>query len=388
MKNIFFISKLLVKKKLQVLTDEENTQLEECSKQYSFLKNIDDENINKKISEYSKVDKDKAWEHIVAKASKEKSQKTIPLYKRPWVKYAATILLFLGLGYFSKQTFFRKESALVIPSESIRLQLEDGTIMIIDENSSSEVVDENENKLIAQKGKMLVYFNKQKKENLLYNTLTVPYGKRFEIQLSDGTKVHLNAGSSLKYPIAFLQGQERKVFLDGEAFFEVAKDAKHPFVVNAKDVAIRVLGTQFNVSSYPEDDSINTVLVEGSVSVYHANKTYNKETAMMLVPGQKATWDKKQKNIEIDVADVVLYTAWRDGRLLLNEVSFNDILKKIERQYNVVFENHCEEISNRKFTAKFDVENIHQVMESLSYSVNFTYKFQENKIIINNPKNN
>lgn len=137
------------------------------------------------------------------------------------------------------------------------------------------------------------------------------------------------------------------------------------------------------MSSYLEDEQITTVLLKGSVGVYSSNETYNQETATLLNPGFKAEWNLKNHEIKVDKADTETHIAWMEGRLILNGVPFNDILKKLERQYNVVFINNDKDLENRRFTARFDVENIHQVMQSFSYSASFTYKFDSNKIIIN-----
>ena len=111
-----------------------------------------------------------------------------------------------------------------------------------------------------QNGNKIVYDTETTLEKLVYNTIKIPYGKRFELQLSDGTIVHLNSGTTLKYPVKFIASGNRQVFLDGEAFFDVAKDKTHPFVVNADNLNVRVLGTHFNVSNYPEDKLTDIVL--------------------------------------------------------------------------------------------------------------------------------
>lgn len=314
---------------------------------------------------------------------KDKSANRLAKRKNSFLKYAAVALLFLSVGYGFVKTYFTDSETLVIPTESITLQLNDGAIKLINDVASAEVVGANGHVIGVQSGKQLAYNSTIENNTLVYNTLTVPYGKRFEIQLSDGTRVNLNAGSSLKYPVDFIKGKDRQVFLNGEAFFNVAKDTVHPFIVNANEIDVRVLGTTFNISSYPEDKTINTVLVEGSVSAYKTGETHNPETATLLKPGYKAAWDKTSKTMQVAQTDVETHLAWINGRLILYEVEFNSILKKLERQYNVKFINNNKALENRFFTAKFDVEDIAQVMKSLSYSGKFTYRFNQDKIIIN-----
>ncbi|WP_179376293.1 FecR family protein [Winogradskyella wichelsiae] len=315
--------------------------------------------------------------------NKDKRIKRLVKRKTPFLKYAALILVFLSLGYGYLELYSTKNDKLIFPNEVITLKLDNGKTKTIDENDSNDIVDEEGNVIGIQSGKKIEYFTKEKKSVLVYNTLTVPYGKKFEVKLADGTIVNVNAGSSLRYPVNFVEGKNRNVFLEGEAFFKVAKDAKHPFVVNANEIDVRVLGTEFNISSYPEDENINTVLVEGSVNVYKANAVYNEENTTLLKPGYKAAWSKVDSKIQVSETDVETHLAWLNGRLILKEVEFKAILKKLERQYNVKFINHNKSLENRFFTAKFDNEDIEQVMESLSYSGNFTYKFNKDTIIIN-----
>lgn len=317
-----------------------------------------------------------------------KEKRTYRLFKMKqfFLKYAAVILICLTAGYGYINGYFTSVEKLNIPNENITLQLEGDSeklIIKLDELKKTFTFKRNVSGTQIGNKLKLTFKNKEKKEQLVYSTLTVPYGKRFKVQLSDGTLVDLNAGSSLKYPVNFIKGENRRVFLKGEAFFNVTKDANHPFIVNANEIDVRVLGTKFNISSYPEDENINTVLIEGSVSTYKKGETYNSNIVTILKPGYKAAWHKKNNIMNVDKTNIEVHTAWLDGKLILHEIPFNDILKKLERQYNVTFVNNNEALEDRYFTAKFDVEDIYQVVESLSYSGNFTYKFDEDKIIIN-----
>lgn len=384
MNDVFIISKLIIKKKLKVLKPSEKSRLKQLNQDYPFSKNIDFIKITTNLSEYSKINKDKAWVALSTKIDKGKRPKTKLRFLQSWFKYAAIFVLFLGLGYVVYQkAYFYGQKDLIIPEEQITLQLENGELMPINEKESTSIFNAQGRIVGNQSGRLLIYTNTLKTETLTYNTLTVPYGKRFEIQLSDGTKVTINAGSSLRYPVKFLKGQDRQVFLNGEAFFDVSADTEHPFIVNTEEINVRVLGTKFNISSYPEDKNINTVLVEGVVVAYKNTDDYLSKNAVELKPNHKASWHKQDKIMQVSQTDIEPYIAWMRGRLILHEVSFHDMLKKLERQYNVIFINNNQQLENRYFTAKFDVEDIHQVLQSLSVSGNFTYKFDQNKIIIN-----
>jgi transmembrane sensor len=304
---------------------------------------------------------------------------------RTFFKYAAAVVILIFGAYFYNYSTLSNLEEVAIPSDNITLKTNDGNIQIIDEKGSYNIEDDQGNIIGSQKGTELVYQDKEGVEKLSYNTLTVPYGKRFALLLSDGTKVHLNAGTSLKYPVKFLKGKERKVFLEkGEVYFDVAKDAKHPFVVNNDKINVRVLGTQFNMSSYPEDANITTVLVEGSVSLYASELEYDANKATLLESGFKADWNKSTTSFKVDKADVEIYTAWIDGKIILKHMTFNSIIRKLERHYNVEITNNNKALGEDFITATFDIETIEQVFEVINEIHSIDYKINKNKIIINN----
>ena len=168
------------------------------------------------------------------------------------------------------------------------------------------------------------------------NQLIIPFGKTSEILLSDGTKVIMNAGSRLAYPDLFT-GDTREVFLVGEAYFEIKHDEKHPFVVQVNDLRIKDLGTRFNVSAYPTDGSIETVLAEGKVSIRQNNAgLFTSDTE--LIPGQLASFNRQSGHISIKTVDVDDYMLWTQGMMKFETVDLSRIIKKLERYYNIRFE--------------------------------------------------
>ncbi|AOR28473.1 anti-sigma factor [Formosa sp. Hel1_33_131] len=295
-------------------------------------------------------------------------------------KYAALLITFLGIGYLYQNNYFSTAPEFVIPSDSITLQLENGGIKVIHEDDSSKVQDAQGRVIGTQNGTQLVYSSPHAKEELAFNTLTVPYGKRFELQLSDGTKVHLNSGTSLKYPVKFIEGANRHVFLEGEAFFDVTSNKQAPFVVNAEDLNVEVFGTAFNVSAYPEDSSTDVVLVEGSVALYNENKTLKE--GITIVPGTKGSLIKKQSNITTEKVDTELYTQWMKGGLIFRNSSFETISKKLERHYNVKIINTNEQLNKEVFNASFNEDTIEVILIYFQNSYNLEYKIEKNTIYI------
>ena len=303
---------------------------------------------------------------------------------RIFSKYAAAIVIFLGIFYFVKNDIVSEPTIVKSPKESITLKMSDGSVKIIDEKGNFKIKDKDGNELGTQNGNAIVYNDKVKIEKLVYNTLTVPYGKRFALKLSDGTKVNLNAGTSLRYPVKFMKGQNRQVYVEnGEAYFNVTKDVKHPFIVSNNNVNVRVLGTQFNISSYPEDISVSTVLVEGSVSLYDNDGIYKSEKATLLKPGYLADWNKRNKSIKIEKADIEVHTAWINGRIILKHMKFGNIIKKLERHYDVKINNNNKSLEEELITATFDIETIEQVFEVIKELHPIKYIIKDKTITIN-----
>ena len=347
---------------------------------------------HKKIrqTEFLKIlNKDAAWSTIISKLKnpilQKQSTKTqnIRYLKstKTLFKYAAIAIVFLSIGYLFKNNVFLKTKQNIIPSESITLQLENGDIKIIKSDGTSQLVDAKGNQIGLQTGNQIVYNNASNKETLAYNTLTVPYGKRFEIQLSDGTNVHLNSGTSLKFPVKFIKGKNREVFLNGEAFFIVAKDKKHPFIVNADNLNVEVLGTEFNVSAYPEDTTTDVVLVKGSVGMYNDIQTL--KTGTMLIPSTKGTLNKKDQQISMQRVNTLIYTSWIQGGLFFRNIPFENITKKLERHYNKKIVITNEKLKTEVFNANFNDEPIEKILSYFSDSYNIKYKITNNTIYIN-----
>jgi len=308
-------------------------------------------------------------------------------------KYAAIFLIAFGLGYVFNMNPFENDinidNTIVETnpknSKEITLSLPNGNVEVISENGKRKVYDANGKVVGVQKGNQLNYTHNKNKQlaKLVYNELTIPYGKRFDLVLSDGTNVKLNAGTSIKYPVQFIKGKERKVFIKGEAYFDVAKDKDHPFIVNANNINVEVLGTEFNMSFYPEDNDISTVLVEGSVKLYESAKENLENKSIMLSPGYKAAWSKNREIMSIDKVDVSIYTAWKDGNLLFKNTSFENIRKKLERKFNVVIDNKYSFLDQQIYTASFlDNESIEDILEYFSEETSFNYTKENNKITI------
>ncbi|WP_140484928.1 FecR family protein [Flavobacterium sp. GSA192] len=322
------------------------------------------------------IDTQKSWEELKDKI--ELRKKPVVINWRTVFQYAAVFVCLLGLVYvFQNNT--NNSDEIVIPDDAIQLVLENGDIQILSPNGDQQIIKKNGEVVASQQENQISYASDASVDKLVYNQIKIPYGKTFVVTLSDGTVVNMNAGSSLKYPVQFIKGHNREVVLEGEAFFDVTKDKKHPFIVKTRGMDVKVLGTKFNMSSYKEEADINTVLVEGSVSLSSEAKP-NEKT--MLVPGEKGTWNNQKTAIAVEKVDTRIYTEWMTGELVFRKATFREIIIRLERTYNVTIENNKKELLDKKFNASFNknIESIDKVLQTMSEIQNFTYK-KEGKLI-------
>ena len=314
-------------------------------------------------------------------SEKRKRSKT---FRFKYAQAAATILIILSIAsyYYLEMD---NTSTIEIPKNAITLQLEDGTIKVVKENDTNTFFNSQGNVVSKQQGNKLVY-KVEKKDSLnklVYNTLTVPYGKRFELELSDGTTAYLNSGTSIKYPTHFIKDFERKIFVNGEVFLSVAKNPHHPFVVNANHLNVKVLGTKFNVNAYPEDATSEVVLVEGSVALYNDSQINNSNNGTILKPGYKAIFNTDDYKTIIKPVITEVYTSWINGELVFRNMPFENIIKKLERHYDIKIINKNTSINKTIFNASFGHETVEFIFKSLKDNYGINYSITEKVITIN-----
>jgi ferric-dicitrate binding protein FerR (iron transport regulator) len=246
--------------------------------------------------------------------------------------FSVGAVLFYKQSQFNPQLLTQK-MAEPVPENSARLIRANGENILLNQ-SKSVLQYKNDGKLVVNSDTL-----KTDKSNpapaMAMNQLIIPYGKTSEVLLPDGTKVFLNAGSRLVYPENFT-GKTREVFLVGEAFFDVSHDQRHPFIVQVSDLRVKVLGTRFNVSAYPTDNVIETVLAEGKVQMERNNAGLF-DRATELVPNQLASFDRTTRETSIRTVDPENYTLWTAGILKFESTDLNRITKRLERYYNIRF---------------------------------------------------
>lgn len=210
-------------------------------------------------------------------------------------------------------------------------------------------------------------------ESSLKTSFVVPLGQTAELNLPDGTKVWMNSGTELTYSPDF-SPSNRNVTLDGEAFFSVTEDANHPFNVKTSSINIKVLGTSFNVEAYGDNmDVVNTTLVSGKVEINDIN---NKKIGE-LIPGQIARYDNLKGTVKIDEIDTSFYTSWKNGYIMFNNTPLEEIIKKMERWYNVEFVFGNPQIKTLRYSGTIlRGKPIDQILEIMKLTSNIDYKIQ------------
>jgi len=218
-------------------------------------------------------------------------------------------------------------------------------------------------------------------EQVMMQTISSRQGMVTQFALADGTKVWLNSGSELQFPNRF-NGNKREVILKGEAFFEVTKNEKQPFRVNASELKVEVLGTSFNVVSFDDDIESEVVLVTGKVALSSEKGQIINEFGTIL-PGQRAIYEKEQKKIVTEEVDVEKYIAWRDGNLIFRDDSMEDVVKRLSRWFNVEITINDPEINKYIYKATFRDENLVQVLNLLKLSAPIDYRITDRKALAN-----
>lgn len=334
------------------------------------------------------ADVDRMWWHIIEHRDKTTthSERLTTRFagRRHWWRMAAVwALLIMGLAGLYRWRYWQDDAADASETTTqVVLALQDGSIKVLDEQQQGDIATANGQHVVSQRRRVLDYRTQNQPPALgapVFNELTVPYGKIFELILSDGSHVFLNAGSKLRYPVAFAPEKPRDVFLEGEGYFQVTKDKARPFTVITDQINTRVYGTKFNVSNYKNEHNTSTVLVEGSVGIYKSNNVEG-VPPVMLTPGQRGLFNDEQ--LQVEKVNVDKYIAWTEGKLYFVNDRFDLILREMERHFNVAIDNQYTALKEKKFTGTFDVEGLEDILHVFQMYTPFEYHIQNNTVII------
>ncbi|MFC6099462.1 FecR family protein [Olivibacter domesticus] len=268
-------------------------------------------------------------------------------------------------------------SKIVPGSKKAVLTLADGKTIELDSSSSKALVMQGDARLQIDKGTLMYEATAVDAKNTipLQNTITTPAGGEYQAVLPDGSKVWLNAASSIRFPVKFTEGV-RKVSITGEVYFEVAKKREQPFFVEAKNVLVKVLGTHFNVSAYPDDQQVHTTLLEGSVQVAKGD---NKS---LLKPGEQARVRDQGEEIEVHKIDIEEVLAWKEGYFFFNHEPLESVMKKMSRWYDVEIV-YKGDLSGRKFDGTISrMDDIQQMIKALEMLKTAHFVIEGRRVIV------
>ena len=284
-------------------------------------------------------EKEKLENRIASRLNRELTHNKRRLILNTLMRYAAVALIFAVIG--GLVVYFNMDKGIVFQDfANLKIQIPStpqGPILITSKGENLNLKKSNSTVDYSKNGTVVlnndsVLMTAETPSNVM-NQLVIPYGNQSRIILSDNTVVWLNAGSRLVYPSKF-EGKTREVLLFGEGYFEVSKNPAKPFIVKTSNIDIRVLGTKFNISTYEEDNQIQTVLKEGSVSVRRKGAGIF-EKDIVMTPNQMVSLDKITGNTKINEVDPNNYTLWTRGLISFEEIDFARVIKKIERFYNI-----------------------------------------------------
>lgn len=283
------------------------------------------------------------WKRFVAGNSRRR------VVLRRWMVYAAGVVVLLGtIGVMRWQWGELAEEVVAqhveIAQGQVVLILSNGKTVAV-QKDSVQVVKEETAAEIRVAGETISYAEETgRMAGEVFNTLVIPKGGEYKIVLADGSKVWLNSETEFRYPVNF-SGELRQVYLKGEAYFEVAGQEGKPFVVvTSGGVDVKVLGTRFNVASYPEDAEVVTTLAEGSVEMYTADK------AVRIRPDEQVLFDRSSHSFQRRQVDAAAYLAWKDGKFIFEDQSLEQIMRQLQRWYEMDVFYASEAVRNYRFS--------------------------------------
>ena len=355
------ISDLFYKDMLGLADEEEKRELDSLLVTYR-LKGLDRENIIARLQEQEVFDGKEAYrEFRVLKQLGGRNRRLIW-----WTSIAASIVVLVVAGWWFGREPEPKSGNVQIMAEAIQpgqsravVTLADGQQVVLEQ--ANRKIEESDGTVLHSDSGALVYMANAEKTTakVRYNTVSIPRGGEYRLELADGTKVWLNAATELRFPVNFT-GDMREVYLKGEAYFQVKRDEKHPFIVHTSMGAVEVLGTSFNVRDYEDEREVVTTLETGKV-MYVSGNTREKVT---LNPGYQVL-EKESSPVEVRKVDPLQYTGWREGKYVFEDVALEDIMRTLCRWYDidVVYANPAV----KKFHFTGDLERYESISIFLSF---------------------
>jgi ferric-dicitrate binding protein FerR (iron transport regulator) len=383
--NILDIAELLILQKERPLTAQEQAIVDRWMMEHpenaALVRQVQDEQwMQSELGTFARYNADNSRKILEARLAKAKPVHRVHFLRTAWLRYAAAIIILFGIGtYLNINNQKEKPDGTTASSEAsakedvapggnrATLTLADGSEIVLDSAANGKLAEQGSVR-ITKKGSEIIYSNAPLTSHLsplTYNTMATPRGGQYQLTLPDGSQVWLNAESSITYPTAFT-GKERKVSITGEAYFEVAKDKKRPFIVSVAypplegvarsagggqtpangggvrqasggGLEIEVLGTHFNVNTYKEEATNNITLLEGSVRLTsHLSPLTSVHTSLTLKPGQQGQWNPNQEKLSLAVnPNIEQAVAWKNGYFNFDGADIRTVMRQLERWYDV-----------------------------------------------------
>jgi len=371
-------------------------QLGQCTPEEIELLNSYQDELNLLDDSWDNAAEDKQMVHdrIWQKLNQSRNLPTKKAKKYPWLKIAAMLLVTLSAGVgiikyrqnkveqvVAKAPESNKQPLILPGGNKAFLTMADGSTIALTDARNGRLATQAGLQVSKAKDGMLIYhFAKENTGDVAdnesaFNTITTPRGGQYQVVLADGTKVWLNAASSLRFPVAFT-GKTRNVELTGEGYFEVAKNKVKPFIVKANGTDVEVLGTHFDISAYSDDKTVTTTLLEGSVRLVKADVT------TMLVPGQQGISLNGGREINVQRADIEQTMAWKSGFFMFKNTYIRDIMKQASRWYDVEVD-FQDNLKDKEYGGKISkYKDISELLRNLELTGTIHFKVEGRRVTV------
>ncbi len=356
--------------------------LEEKREFEEWYHSFDDSLIELEEDEDITLIKERIFNAVEKEVGASKSKKSF--FKRSFFRFAAAILVFsIPIGWYLHYVLLKERPMELTSLQDIEpgeqkavLILSDGSRVELDGNSKEQVMTVEGAEIERKEGQLVYAATKGEKHAVpLHHTIQIPKGGIYELSLPDGTKVWLNAASSLRYPVEFTE-KSREVELTGEAYFEVAKDKKRPFIVKSNKLTVEVLGTHFNMNAYEDEREIKTSLFEGKVKLIQANNS------VVLQPMQEATVNLSSDKLQVDPIDSQDAISWKNGDFVFNDELITSVMKKISRWYDVEVV-YSGNVPHTRYVGKISrSENVSEVLKMLSLTKTIHFQVEGRRVTV------
>jgi transmembrane sensor len=389
------------------LTDEETKYFMALAQQPAYKEKIEayigDLLHNRNISGLSnEMQGQRIFQKIMSAADTNSELQEVPVRRMVWMKYAAAaavLIAFLSLTFIwimrsiekkatAKQQQSKPYKNDVLPgTQKAILTLADGSVIELDDAQNGTLASQGGTRVIKLDGSINYKNGKQEARQTLYNTIATPRGGQYQVVLPDGTLVWLNAASSIHFPTRF-SGNERRVEITGEAYFEVTKDATKPFHVITPTQDVEVLGTHFNVNSYSDELAVKTTLLEGKVKVrqwpmVNGQSAKDAAPAVVLKPGEQAVLSRAHSPLTIDHSpDLEQVMSWKNGVFQFNNADIKTIIRQLARWYNLEVEYSKPPDDNLYYVEMPRNSKLSSILKVLELTGNIHFEIEGNKLIV------